>query len=196
MLFEKEPKINYTYDVISDVLMKLHNSCIVHVSGSVGINIFNQKIEKYGVLYPLQTFNKEILLNFENIPICIEANSSLFEKELIQLSKNLSNAIFLVNSEKRIQLHIAAIFASNFSNHMFSISDNILQRSNFDFSILIPLINQTILRLKNNSPKQAQTGPAKRKDIKILKKHIKGIKDKGVRKLYQDISNHIIEFNE
>jgi len=101
-----------------------------------------------------------------------------------------------MTSEQRKQLHIAAVFSANFSNHMFSIAENILNKSDIEFSILLPLIQQTIKKLEKNKAKNVQTGPAIRKDTDILQDHLTNIQDKNIREIYQKISEDIIKEHE
>ena len=183
-------------NAISKVLSQIKNTSIVHTSGSIGMNIFNDHFSNYGVLYPLQTFNKEVNLNISEIPFCIEGNNLAFEKQLTTLAKQLSNNVVLMDSEQRKQVHIAAVFACNFSNQMFSIADDLLAEKNLDFKILLPLIKQTIAKLSTNKPKTVQTGPAKRNDNNIIQEHIKHINKQEVKDLYQEISNNIIRTHE
>ena len=183
-------------DAISKVLSQIKNTSIVHTSGSIGMNIFNDHFSNYGVLYPLQTFNKEVNVNISEIPFCIEGNNLAFEKQLTTLAKQLSNNVVLMDSEQRKQVHIAAVFACNFSNQMFSIADDLLAEKNLDFKILLPLIKQTIAKLSTNKPKTVQTGPAKRNDNNIIQEHIKHINKQEVKDLYQEISNNIIRTHE
>jgi len=183
-------------DVISEVLSKLKNTAIVHTSGSIGVDIFNDNFSNCGVFYPLQTFNKEVEVNISEVPFCIEGNSLEFENQLTQIAKRISNTVVVMESEQRKQLHIAAIFACNFSNQMFTIADDLLAEKNIDFKILLPLINQTIAKLDKNKPKTVQTGPAKRNNQTMIHEHINLIKDKGIKELYQKISANIIKTHE
>jgi len=183
-------------DAISEVLSQLKDSAIVHTSGSIGMDVFNGNFSDCGVFYPLQTFNKEIDVNISEIPFCIEGNSKKFEKQLIGITKTLSNNVVSMNSEQRKQLHIAAVFACNFSNQMFSIADDLLAEKNLDFEILLPLIKQTISKLDKNKPKDVQTGPAKRNDTSIIQEHINQIQNKEIKELYQKISSNILQTHE
>ena len=183
-------------DAISEVLSQLKDSAIVHTSGSIGMDVFNGNFSDCGVFYPLQTFNKEIDVNISEIPFCIEGNSKKFEKQLIGIAKTLSNNVVSMNSEQRKQLHIAAVFACNFSNQMFSIADDLLAEKNLDFEILLPLIKQTISKLDKNKPKDVQTGPAKRNDTSIIQEHINQIQNKEIKELYQKISSNILQTHE
>ena len=183
-------------DAILSVLSQIKNTAIVHTSGSIGLDVFKQKFTNYGVFYPLQTFNKEIDINISEIPFCIEGNSLEFEKQLIKIAKALSNNVVKMNSQQRKQLHIAAVFACNFSNHMYSIADDLLAKKNIDFKILLPLIRKTNANLENYRPKEVQTGPAKRKDTAIIQEHIATIKENEIKELYHKISENIIKYHE
>ena len=187
-------------DVILDVLNKIEksNTPIAHTSGSVGTDVFKNR-ENFGVFYPIQSFNKNIDVNFNKTPICIESNNSELEKTLISLANSISNSVHILNSKQREQLHIAAVFASNFTNHMMSISEQILISNKMNFDLLKPLIRNTFEKIKNNHPKDVQTGPAKRKDYLIIKKHLESLEDyDDLKIIYSKISNHIISnnFNE
>ncbi len=183
-------------DAISTILSKLKNTTIVHTSGSIGIDVFEPNFSDFGVFYPLQTFNTNIELTISEIPFCIEGNSKAFEKQLVEIAKNLSSNVITMNSAQRKQLHIAAVFACNFSNHMYSIADDLLAEKDIDFKLLLPLINQTAKKLVDNKPSEMQTGPAKRKDIKIIQEHINFIQQEDIKELYQKISNSIIKKHE
>ena len=183
-------------DAILSVLSQIKNTAIVHTSGSIGLDVFKQKFTNYGVFYPLQTFNKEVDINISEIPFCIEGNSLEFEKQLIKIAKALSNNVVKMNSQQRKQLHIAAVFACNFSNHMYSIADDLLAKKNIDFKILLPLIRKTNANLENYRPKEVQTGPAKRKDTAIIQEHIATIKENKIKELYHRISDNIIKYHE
>lgn len=183
-------------DKIKSIVNTIAVDDIVHTSGGTDIDIFENRFNNFGVFYPLQTFNKEIDINFDNIPICIEANNKEFVSKLNKLAESLSKSITVLNSKQRKKLHVAAVFACNFSNHMYTNAYNLLKEDNIDFKLLIPLINQTILKLNDNKPEDVQTGPAKRKDVKLIKHQLEIISNKKTKDLYQFITNSIIESNE
>ena len=180
-------------DALKSVIQQLNVINIIHTSGSIGLEVFNNKFINCGVIYPLQTFNKDLTLDLSKAPIFIEANNELFRNELMNIGNKLSKKVVLMNSEQRKQLHIAAIFACNFTNHMFVIADTILTKSNIDFKLLLPIINQTIIKLNTNKPSQVQTGPAKRKDKEMIQNHINNISDNKIKEIYSLISDSIIE---
>lgn len=160
---------------------------LCHTSGSVGLNVFKTRANA-GVFYPLQTFSKAKEVEFQNIPLCLEAKQEKDLKTLEILSQYISNDIRIINSEERKQIHLAAVFVSNFVNHLYKIAEDLLKDNNLDFDILKPLIKETAEKVQFLNPNQAQTGPALRKDKKIIEKHLKML---GSRPDYQDIYNLI-----
>jgi len=135
---------------------------IVHTSGSVSIN--SLKGSNTGVFYLLQTFSKNKEINFSNIPICIEANTSNGINLLDKLSYCISDNVYKLDSEKRKKIHLAAVFVNNFTNHLYHIGHQICTENEIPFEILQPLIIETANKIKTKSPFDAQTGPAKRND--------------------------------
>jgi len=182
-------------DGLESLIQQLDIDNIVHTSGSIGLEAFNKKFKNYGVFYPLQTFNKKINLNFKTTPLCIEANNTFFKNELMQIGKNLTGTVKVMSSEQRKQLHIAAVFACNFTNHMFAIADSILAQNNIDFKLLTPIINQTVKKINQNKPKEVQTGPAERKEKNIIQSHINNLNDDKLKEIYKLISESIMRRN-
>jgi len=148
------------------------NKSVVHTAGSVAISVFNSEIQNYGVFYPLQSFSKARNVNFNEVPICIEANNLQFDWFLMDLAKQLSESVWSIDSMQRKQLHLSAVFANNFVNHLYFIAKEIISKTNIDFKILHPLIIETAHKLLELDPKSAQTGPALRNDTESLKKHL------------------------
>jgi predicted short-subunit dehydrogenase-like oxidoreductase (DUF2520 family) len=181
---------------ISDVLQKINlkGKFIVHTAGTINMNIFKSFSDDFGVFYPLQTFSKTELVTFENIPICIEANSKKNENLLIQLGKNLSQNIQKINSEQRKVIHVSAVFASNFSTYMYFIANEILEKSEISFDILKPLIHRTAKKVQTLKPKSALTGPARRNDIAVMQAHLDLLNNhKEFKEIYKLISDNIVK---
>lgn len=145
---------------------------IIHTAGSVDISVFQGYVKQYGVLYPLQTFSKFKDLNFNEIPIFIESNSDSNTQILINFAQQLSTQTIVTSSKQRMMLHLSAVFANNFANHMCAIAEDILKENNFNFSILKPLLKETYEKMNNFTPFESQTGPAVRNDTIIINKHI------------------------
>ena len=179
-------------DNIASIVKQLPNIPIVHTSGNTSITVFSNKLN-YGVLYPLQTLNKEIYSDFKNIPLCVEGNNANFEKDILQLGQKISNKVHFVNSEKRKHLHLSAVIASNFSNFCYLIAKKQLDSQNLNFDLLKPLILETAKKIINSDPKITQTGPAKRGDKKVIKQHLEILKDDNYKKIYKLLSQNILK---
>jgi predicted short-subunit dehydrogenase-like oxidoreductase (DUF2520 family) len=144
---------------------------VVHTSGSVGISVFQNKIPDHGVLYPLMHLSKEILMDFEQIPLCIEANTPLNYIALYELACTVSHSVYPVTSAERKILHLSAVFASNFTNLNYIIAEDILKKNKLSFNMLRPIIVETANKILRNSPSELQTGPAVREDQQVIDEH-------------------------
>jgi predicted short-subunit dehydrogenase-like oxidoreductase (DUF2520 family) len=183
-------------DALVDIIKRLPEgiSAIVHTSGSMDMKLLKETAPKVGVFYPLQSFNKNEPMAWTQVPICIEANNDSFANELFKLGEKLSENVQYINSTQRIQLHIAAIFANNFSNYLFSMAYDVVTKQHLPFSLLTPLIKQTADRLGNEDPFILQTGPAMRNDLKVINGHMELLKaHPEAQKVYQFISDQIIK---
>ncbi|MFZ4401185.1 MAG: Rossmann-like and DUF2520 domain-containing protein [Bacteroidales bacterium] len=181
-------------EAISAILckLKLRDKLVVHTAGSVDMNILSTITVNFGVFYPLQTFSTSDIIDFSNIPICLEANSLTNESLLIDLSEKLSNNIQIINTEKRKIIHLSAVIASNFSNYMYLVASDILTENRLSFDLLKPLIQRTAEKIQNHSAHNAMTGPAKRNDNTVINEHIKLLENnKNYQDLYKLISNCI-----
>ncbi|MDC6388646.1 DUF2520 domain-containing protein [Maribacter sp. PR1] len=188
--------IAVTDDAIKEVSDKINVSgLVVHTSGSVSLSTLS-KHKKRGVFYPLQTFTSGKLIDFNEVPLCLETHRKKDFKILNTLGGKISSNVQVIDSEKRRVLHVAAVFVNNFTNYMYSIGNDICSASDLDFSILYPLIRETANKIEYLSPYSAQTGPAKRNDLDTLHKHLNFLKDKKQRAIYKLLSNAIKASNE
>lgn len=164
---------------------------VVHTSGSVDINVL-EGCQRYGVLYPLQTFSKNRPTDFSTVPFLIEAAGKEDEVFLAEVASILSSNVHSVNSKDRSYMHLAAVFACNFSNYMYAAAEKVLKSKGLKFEMLHPLIKETAQKASEMAPSAAQTGPALRKDYKVINKHLEMLKDdEELRALYQQISHNI-----
>jgi predicted short-subunit dehydrogenase-like oxidoreductase (DUF2520 family) len=172
--------------------IKLKDKIIVHTSGSISIAILKSCSKNYGVFYPLQTFSKEKKVDFKKIPVCIEANNSKTLSTLNYFAKSISKNVKKINSEQRKKIHLAAVFACNFSNHMYAIAEILLYKDKLSLDLLKPLIEETANKIKEHKPLKAQTGPAIRNDKKTMEAHLKLLsKEKDLQKIYAMMSKSI-----
>lgn len=182
-------------DAIREVAeaLPIHHQLLVHTSGSTDLAILKGISSSIGVFYPIQTFSKAKKIDFKKIPIAIEGNSPNTLRILSTLAQSLSEKVIEMNSTQRTTLHIAAIFACNFTNHLYHIADDILQKQHLDFDLLRSLIAETAEKVQKHNPSEMQTGPAIRGDQTILHKHLELLKNNpAVLELYQQLSQSII----
>jgi predicted short-subunit dehydrogenase-like oxidoreductase (DUF2520 family) len=181
--------------VLSEI--DFRNKLVVHCSGSLQLSVLEEYSANIGVLYPLQTFTKTRTIDFNNIPIFIEAKSKKNENILLEIGRTISREVSILNSEKRKSLHISAVFACNFVNHMYAIAAGFLDAKNISFDVLKPLIQETAQKVQEIKPKDAQTGPAVRFDENIINDHLSLLKDfPEYKELYNSISKSIFKFHQ
>lgn len=183
-------------DAIAEVAGKLKNKnkIVVHTSGSVELDVLKECSANYGVLYPLQTISKKRKLNWREVPVCIEGSNKKTERILFHLALRVikTKQVYKINSDQRRILHLAAVFACNFTNYMYAVAEDILKRKNLSFQLLKPIIQETANKILEISPLDAQTGPAKRNDKKTMREHLKLLPGKNYRTLYKLLSKSII----
>lgn len=167
------------------------NSIIVHTSGNTDISVFS-KFENYGVFYLIQTFSKQRSLSFKNIPIALEASSVEVMKVIKSVAEKLTQNYTLLSSADRRHIHLAAVFASNFTNHMLSIAYDILDVQDINLNILAPLVSETFSKAMDSNPRKVQSGPAARGDSNTIASHVKLLEEHpSFKKIYQLITEAI-----
>lgn len=181
-------------DVAREIILP-DDALLVHTSGSVPLSELQfAATANLGVFYPLQTFSKSKRADFKSLPIFIESSNEETGKVLIDLGHALSNQVRKITSQERKALHVAAVFASNFTNYMLTTSAEIMQQSSLDFEWLRPLVAETIAKSLQIGPMNAQTGPARRGDLEILDQHMEFLQeDPQKQELYKLISQLIID---
>ena len=148
----------------------------LHTSGSMPITLFGEDKPHAGVLYFFQSFSREILIDdWSGIPCVIEGKNIDDVAAIYSLAQNLTSRIYEASQHDRERLHIAGIFANNYSNLMFRIAAEVLKDTQIPFEALLPLIDQTAAKLHSMTPKDAQTGPAKRCDNEVIVRHLKAL---------------------
>lgn len=181
-------------DVIEKISEQIQSfeAIIAHTSGSQTV----LSKPNSAVFYPLQTFSKNSPLDYSKIPICLEANSEENISILKTIASSISNQVFEIDSTQRQTLHLAAVFVCNFTNHLYKIGEDICQKDQMPFDILKALIQETSEKVNRESPSQIQTGPAIRKDSSTIKRHLKQLKDKRHKDIYQLLTQSIIESHD
>ena len=191
-------------DALEEVIRQLvlpENALLVHTSGSKTLGELEKWVKIYsdvpvrtGVFYPLQTFSKHVpALSFGEIPLCIEASDNETEAALVALGQQLSSIVYLVSSQERRVLHVAAVFACNFTNHLLGVAKDLTDAEQLEFDLLKPLIRETFRKaLEATHPADVQTGPARRGDLNTLALHLDYLQDKpALLELYQLLTDRI-----
>ena len=191
--------ISVSDNAIEEVSKKIppSDAVIAHTAGSVPMEILSGQNKDYGVFYPLQTFTKDVDLNYKEIPVFIEGSSTEVTEKLKKTASLFSEDVREADSETRKKLHLASVFANNFTNALAGVSQDILKDTDITFSALIPLMKQTVNKLGFLSPREAQTGPAARGDSKVINSHLEMLRDKPeLQEIYSKMSNLISQKNE
>lgn len=180
---------------IADEIILPEDSLLVHTSGTVSLDILSFSSASYiGVFYPLQSFTKGSDMDLSEVPFLIESDDQEVVKKLKSLAKSLKASSFSIKSKDRLAIHVAAVFASNFSNHMLRISEEIMGRQGLDFEMLKPLIIETISKSLQIGAKRAQTGPAIREDYETLEEHHQFLNyNEEIAEIYRLVSQDIID---
>lgn len=177
-------------DVVNN--FPFNNKLILHTSGVTSTSIFENKFDNYGVIYPIQSLTSGIKYDWKNIPICIEANNLTSESKIKSISKSISKQVFIFDSNQRKQIHLAAVFANNFTNALYGISETLLKSEEIPFKILNSIIVTTAEKAIQKGPISSQTGPARRNDLSTIKKHLALLKDnKEEKKIYLALTSYI-----
>ena len=152
------------------------NSLVVHTSGATPSSVFRGHFDNRGIFYPLQSFSKEKVVDFEKIPICVHAHYPNSLQQLKTLAQRISPKVYEIDDEQRAYLHVAAVFANNFSNYLFHVAHELCQQHQVPFDLLRPLILETAQKVQDHPPIQMQTGPAIRSDEATMNRHLELLK--------------------
>lgn len=182
--------------LLPEIVADRKNALWVHTAGSIPMNIWEGQVERYGVFYPMQTFSKQREVDFKEIPIFVESHSAedtLFLKEIASI---LSEKVHEATSEQRKNLHLAAVFTCNFTNHMYALAADLLKKNQLPFDVMLPLIDETANKVHEMEPRVAQTGPAVRYDENVINRHLEMLADEPhMQEVYRLISESIHRFS-
>ena len=160
------------------IATNLKGALLLHTAGSVPMDIWREAgAQRYGVLYPMQTFSKESHIDWSQVPLFVEGSSAPVLESIKELSLTISPDVTVLSSEGRKKLHLAAVFTCNFSNHMYAIAEQLLASEGVPFSVMLPLVRETARKVEAIDPHDAQTGPAVRGDRKVIDEHLELLKD-------------------
>ncbi len=182
---------------IAEVSTKIQNprAVVAHTSGSLPTNILQGNYHK-AAFYPLQTFSKDRILDYSEIPFFIEAEDPAVGEKLMKMASAISTRVSRADYNQRRHLHLAAVFACNFVNHLYAQAEKICELQQIPFQYLLPLIKETASKVENLLPKNAQTGPAVRNDRNVIEKHESLISDEMQLKMYRLLTESIYKTYE
>jgi predicted short-subunit dehydrogenase-like oxidoreductase (DUF2520 family) len=178
------------------ISLRLKDKLVVHTSGNRSMDLLSEVSSRIGVFYPIQSFTKEIPIQFKKTPIIIEANTADALKELELFAKSISNVVERMDELSRQKLNVAGVFANNFTNHLFTLINDYLKNENIDFKILLPLIQNTVDKLSLGSPHEMQTGPAVRSDMATIQNHLEILySNPEMKEIYQTMTHKIRSYH-
>ena len=180
-------------DAIAEVVASTadNGALWVHTSGSKGIDVFAGHRSRCGVLWPMQSFSREVVTPLDEVHFFAEASDAAALEELLSLGALLSRHVTEADSDRRRWLHVASVFACNFANHMWTLADEVLHDRGLPFAALKPLIRTTVDKLDHLSPAASQTGPAIRHDEQVIDSHLQ-LLDGDKREIYELLTRSII----
>ena len=186
--------ISVSDDSIADVAAQMPDvkGIVAHTAGSVLMDVL-KRFENHGVIYPMQSFTKNRKIDVGRVPFFVEGCTNDVADKLVMLAKTISTDVRLMTSEERKYLHLSAVFASNFVNGMFAEAEAVLKHCRLPFSVLQPLIEETVSKALEMGPVAAHTGPARRGDAGVLQAQQKMLDDENQRNLYSFASKRITE---
>ena len=172
------------------------DAIVVHTAGSIPMSVLS-RFDRHGVIYPLQTLSKQKEIDMRGVPFLIEGNSPDTTTIIQHLTQTISDNVTSGTSEQRQQLHLAAVFACNFTNHLYTIAEKLLQSSGLSFQLLMPLIEETTHKIQHLSPIDSQTGPAIRHDTHVMQQHMEALSnDTQLQSIYTLLSQSIMDCHQ
>ncbi len=172
-------------------VLQLKHALVVHTAGSVSMNVLAKVSTNYGILYPLQSLLMEMVY-IPEFPLLVDGNTAESLTLIHDFAETISDKVYHANDEQRLRLHLAAVISNNFTNHLFTLTDEFCRKENVDFTLLLPLIKETVNRLQYNSPEKFQTGPAVRDDLETIRSHIELLQNHDeLKKLYEAMTESI-----
>lgn len=179
-------------DLVPAIIKGRENALFLHTAGSMPMEVWKGVACHYGVLYPMQTFSKQREVDFSTVSFFVEASGKEELAILKSIASSLSPKVYEATSVQRTYLHMAAVFACNFANHMYALCAYLLEKQGLPFDAMLPLIDETARKVHELHPRDAQTGPAVRRDTNVMYKHQEMLAEEPeLRELYEKISNNI-----
>ena len=182
-------------DVAAAVAQRYPDALLLHTAGSIPMETLHEAgATRYGVLYPMQTVNKNNVTSLRNITTFIEGCDDTVTAQIEKIALLVSEKVVYATSEQRCSLHVAAVFACNFPNAVYNMAYELMQRNGLPFDAMLPLIDEAARKVHRMTPLEAQTGPARRADNNVMNAH-KAMLDSELANVYETLSNYIMKRN-
>lgn len=179
-------------ELAGHIAPKVGDALCLHTAGSMPMDVFRGRAARYGVLYPMQTFSKHTSVDFREIPVFLEASDASAYGMAEELARSVSGNVRAMSSADRRYLHLAAVFACNFVNHCYALSEEVLQKIDAPFEVMRPLIDETARKVRQTPPREAQTGPAVRYDRNVMDRQLALLEDEpDMQAIYEAMSRSI-----
>lgn len=167
----------------------------LHTSGSMAMTVFGADKPHAGIFYPFQTFSKARLIeDFSTVPVFFEARGIDDISAVYSLALTITSHVYETSQHDRERLHVAGVYACNFTNLMYTMAAELLRNTHIPFSALLPLIDETAAKIHSLAPQDAQTGPARRNDENVMNHHISLLNEEQ-RTVYKLLSEEIRKRN-
>ena len=187
---------NALKDVAAAVARLFPDALLLHTAGSISMDALRGAgAVHYGVLYPMQTVNKNCVTSLEDVTTFIEGCNDVVTAQIEKVAAMVSKKVVYATSEQRKSLHVAAVFACNFPNAVYNMAYELMQRNGLPFDAMLPLIDEAARKVHRMSPLEAQTGPARRGDENVMNAH-KSMLDEELANIYETLSNYIMKRNK
>lgn len=182
-------------DVAKQIIRGREDKLFIHTAGSISVDVLD--CEHRAVMWPMQTLSKDRAINFSEVPLFIEAGTDEDLQRVKKLAESLSSSVHEANGEDRHYLHLASVLCCNFVNHCYDMANEILRSRDIPFSVLLPLIDETARKVHGMMPRDAQTGPAKRHDEKVIKGHLEMLHSyPEIQNIYKLITKNIENYDK
>lgn len=183
---------NAISSVAADVVGRYGNAIVAHTAGSVSVDVLRKAgAANYGVFYPMQTFSKQKIVDFSALTVFVEGCNDATVECLEQLARLLTPNVARATSEQRKCLHIAAVFACNFTNAAYCMAASLLEANGLSFDAMLPLVGEAAAKVRTIHPRDAQTGPACRGDMAVMDSHLAMLSG-DLKEVYSIMSNYIM----
>ena len=183
--------------LLPEIVAGKEDALCVHTACCIPMDVWACKVSRYCVFYPMQTFSKQRTVDFRQIPVFVESNSAVDTQTLKDIASVLSEKVYEATSEQRKSLHLAAVFICNFTNHMYALAADLLEKYNLPYDVMLPLIDETARKVHELAPRDAQTGPAVRYDENVMSNHLAMLVDSpALQEIYKLMSKSIHEHHK